>query len=142
MRRLCQEWTFGEKSAVPVPQMTNGAGGGPDQPRINRGLRSGSGPMVNAPPVVLITVAVLIAIHVAILWGGHDWEIWTLYAFALIPARFQGPAAIAMIEGFGFEFATSGHKNSDFWQDVLDNAKGSICGAAGLPCDCCRRLIV
>lgn len=91
-----QEWTFGEESAGPVPQMT---GGSPDQPQIDRELRSGSGPIVNAPPVVLATVAVLVSIHLAIWWGGPDWENLALYAFALIPARFQGPYAVAMIEG-------------------------------------------
>lgn len=102
--------------------MTDGAGGGPHQTRIDRGLRSGSGPIVNAPPVVLITVAVLIAIHAAILWGGHDWDIWTLYAFALIPARFQGPDAIAMIEGSQYWSIVTYAFLHDGWAHVLLNS--------------------
>jgi membrane associated rhomboid family serine protease len=114
-----QEWTFGEKSAVPVPQMT---GGGPDQPQIDKGLRSGRRPIVNAPPVVLITVAVLIAIHVAILWGGQDWVVWTLYAFSLNPARFQGPSATAMIEGSQYWSLVTYAFLHDGWAHVLLNS--------------------
>lgn len=102
--------------------MTNGAGNGPDQPHIERRLRSGSGPIVNAPPAVLAVVAILIAIHAAIVWGGHDWEIWTLYAFALIPARFQGPDAIAMLEGSQYWSLVTYAFLHDGWMHVLLNS--------------------
>ncbi|QIG51607.1 rhomboid family intramembrane serine protease [Nordella sp. HKS 07] len=106
-----------------MPQLTNGAGGGgPRQAGIDRKLRSGSGPVVNAPPVVLVTIGILIAIHVAILLGGHDWQIWTLYAFALIPARFQGPGAIAMIEGSQYWSLVTYAFLHEGWLHVLFNS--------------------
>jgi membrane associated rhomboid family serine protease len=44
--------------------------------------------MLNAPPVVIATIAVLLIIH-AFRWaGGEDWQAWTNYLFALLPARF------------------------------------------------------
>jgi membrane associated rhomboid family serine protease len=55
--------------------------------------------VVNAPPIVLALIAVLLVIHLLIQVGGQDWQIWSIYAFALIPARFGGPESTAMIEG-------------------------------------------
>lgn len=117
-----QEWTFGEESAVPVPQMTDGAGGGPDQTQIDRGLRSGSGPIVNAPPAVLVIIVILIGIQAALQWAGEDWETWSYYAFALIPARFQGPAATAMIEGSQYWSLVTYAFLHDGWLHVLFNS--------------------
>jgi len=62
-------------------------------------LRSGRGPIFNTPPIVLSVIAVLIAIHLALQFAGQDWQIWSLYVFALIPSRFGGAESIAMIEG-------------------------------------------
>ena len=61
-------------------------------------IRRGSGPVFNAPWVVIATIAVLVAIHLALELAGEDWQVWALYAFSFIPSRFQ-PNAIAMLEG-------------------------------------------
>ncbi|MGQ0484238.1 MAG: rhomboid family intramembrane serine protease [Hyphomicrobiales bacterium] len=61
------------------------------------GSQSG-GPVFRAPPVVLASIGVLVAIHAGLWLAGEDWRIWALYAFAFIPARF-GAAAFPMIPG-------------------------------------------
>jgi len=55
-------------------------------------------PVFQSPPVVLAMIAVLVAIHGTLQWGGQDWQTWSLYAFSFIPARF-GPEPFPMIEG-------------------------------------------
>jgi membrane associated rhomboid family serine protease len=57
-----------------------------------------SGPIFNAPVVVVATIALLLAIHLALELAGEDWQVWSLYAFSFVPSRFQ-PNAIAMIQG-------------------------------------------
>jgi membrane associated rhomboid family serine protease len=90
--------------------------------RTGEGLRSGSGPIVNTPPIVLIVIAVLIGIHAALVFGGQDWEIWSLYAFALIPARFGGVESIAMIEGSQYWSLITYAFLHDGWAHVLLNS--------------------
>lgn len=87
----------------------------PSQPRIGSG-----GPMVNAPPVVLAVIAILVGIHLLIQLGGRDWGIWSLYAFALIPARFEG--SIAMIEGSQYWSLITYAFLHDGWLHVLFNS--------------------
>ena len=78
--------------------------------------------MVNAPPVVLVLIAVLVVIHLLIQIGGEEWQIWTLYAFALIPARFDGSDGTAMIEGSQYwSLITYGFLH-DGWLHVLFNS--------------------
>jgi len=102
-----------------VPDFTERNGGEFSPPE---GRSRGGGAMVNAPPVVLAVIAVLIGIHVLIQIGGQDWEIWSLYAFALIPARFDGIARIAMIEGSQYwSLITYGFLH-DGWVHVLFNS--------------------
>jgi membrane associated rhomboid family serine protease len=48
--------------------------------------------------VVTATIALLVAIHLALQLAGESWRVWSLYAFAFVPSRFQ-PNAIAMMEG-------------------------------------------
>ncbi len=62
------------------------------------GVPQSGGPVFRAPPVVLASIGVLVAIHVGLWLAGEDWRIWALYAFAFIPARF-GTAAFPMIPG-------------------------------------------
>jgi membrane associated rhomboid family serine protease len=85
-------------------------------------LRHGSSPIVNAPPAVLIVIAILIGIHLAIQLGGQDWQIWSLYAFALIPARFGGVESIAMIEGSQYWSLVTYAFLHDGWAHVLINS--------------------
>jgi membrane associated rhomboid family serine protease len=78
--------------------------------------------MVNAPPVVLVLIAVLTAIHLVIQTGGQEWQIWALYAFALIPARFEVADGTAMIEGSQYwSLITYGFLH-DGWLHVLFNS--------------------
>lgn len=78
--------------------------------------------MVNAPPVVLAVIAILIGIHVLILIGGQDWEIWSVRVFALIPARFGGIARIDMVEGSQYwSLITYGFLHAG-WAHVLFNS--------------------
>jgi membrane associated rhomboid family serine protease len=84
--------------------------------------RSRGGAMVNAPPVVLAVIAILVGIHALIQIGGQDWEIWSLYAFALIPARFDGIARIAMIEGSQYWSVITYGFLHDGWAHVLFNS--------------------
>src|SRR4051794_18510928 len=44
--------------------------------------------VINAPFVVIALIAVLCVVHVARLVSGDYWNLWCIYAFALIPARF------------------------------------------------------
>ena len=62
------------------------------------GASQSGGPVFRAPPVVLASIAVLVAIHAGLWLAGEEWRIWALVTFAFIPARF-GPAAFPMIEG-------------------------------------------
>lgn len=105
-----------------MPQMTDRTGGDPEKADPPRELRRGSGPIVNAPPIVLVVIAILIGIHLAIQLGGQDWEIWSLYAFALIPARFGGLASIAMIEGSQYWSLITYAFLHDGWAHVLLNS--------------------
>jgi len=56
-------------------------------------------PVFQAPLVVPLTITVLVAIHVALWLAGESWRVWSLYAFAFIPARFGGGEAIPFIQG-------------------------------------------
>lgn len=48
-------------------------------------------PIFNVPSVVAGVIAALVAVHVILWFAGGDWSDWSLYAFALIPARFTLP---------------------------------------------------
>lgn len=52
-----------------------------------------------APAVVPVLIGLLVAIHVILQLAGTDWQIWALYAFAFIPARFGGGEAMPFIPG-------------------------------------------
>ncbi len=50
-----------------------------------------TGPIFQSPPVVLTAIAVLAIIHVVLQYAGEDLQVWSLYAFAFIPARLSAP---------------------------------------------------
>jgi membrane associated rhomboid family serine protease len=58
-----------------------------------------SPPIFQAPSVVPLTIAVLVAIHLGLWFAGESWQVWALYAFAFIPARFGGGEAVPFITG-------------------------------------------
>jgi membrane associated rhomboid family serine protease len=71
---------------------------------------------------VLALIALLLVIHILIQIGGQEWQIWSLYAFALIPARFGGPHSTAMINGSQYwSLITYGFLH-DGWLHVLFNS--------------------
>lgn len=45
-------------------------------------------PAFQSPPAVLGLIALLAVIHAALWYAGPDWQVWSLYALAFIPARF------------------------------------------------------
>ncbi|MCA3555813.1 rhomboid family intramembrane serine protease [Aestuariivirga sp.] len=55
-------------------------------------------PAFNVPAIVAAVIAVLVAIHVGLWFLGESWQVWSLYALALIPARFT-VAGYPMPEG-------------------------------------------
>ena len=71
-------------------------------------------PFFRAPKVVLILIAVLVCIHVAVLLGGENWRVWSLYALAFIPARISGDAPFPAIWGSQvWSFVTYGLLHAD-----------------------------
>lgn len=71
-------------------------------------------PFFRAPKVVLILIAALVCIHVAILLGGENWRVWSLYALAFIPARISGDAPFPAIWGSQvWSFLTYGLLHAD-----------------------------
>lgn len=106
-----------------MPDTREGAGnepGGGSGPAWERSR--GGGPILNAPPIVILTIVVLVGIQAAIWLGGQDWQIWAIYAFALIPVRFQGIQAIAMIEGSQYWSLITYAFLHDGWAHVLFNS--------------------
>jgi membrane associated rhomboid family serine protease len=79
-----------DRSAERVPDHGNG------DYAADRPARVG---IVNAPAVVVGLIAVLAIVHALRMVGGEEWELWTVYVFALIPARLGAPQSIPMIEG-------------------------------------------
>jgi membrane associated rhomboid family serine protease len=71
-------------------------------------------PLFRAPKVVLILIAVLVCVHLAILLGGEDWRVWSLYALSFIPARISGGAPFPAIWGSQvWSFVTYGFLHAD-----------------------------
>jgi membrane associated rhomboid family serine protease len=56
-------------------------------------------PAINVPAVVLAVIAVLGAVHLGLWFLGPDWQIWSHYALAFIPARLGGGEPVAYPEG-------------------------------------------
>ena len=48
-------------------------------------------PVFNVPAVVAVVIGILVAIHAGLWFAGQDWQVWSVYALALIPARFTVP---------------------------------------------------
>ena len=70
-----------------------------NEPGVAEVETSAKEPFFRAPKVVLILIAVLAIVHGAIQIAGPDWRVWSLYAFAFIPARITGEAAFPAIWG-------------------------------------------
>lgn len=78
-------------------------------------------PAINAPAAVLAVIAVLVAIHVGLWLLGTDWQVWSIYALALIPARFT-VAGYPMIPGSQYwSLATYMLLHGD-WMHILFNS--------------------
>lgn len=48
-------------------------------------------PAFNVPAIVGAVIGVLVVVHAGLWLLGQDWEVWSLYALALIPSRFTVP---------------------------------------------------
>jgi membrane associated rhomboid family serine protease len=62
-----------------------------EQPANSGNWTRASAPVLNAPGIVLALIGVLVLVHAARHWAGESWNVWSLQAFALIPARFTKP---------------------------------------------------
>ena len=94
-------------------------GGGEFEPNEETPRRGG--PVVNAPPVVLVVIAILIGIQALLQFAGQDWQIWSLYAFALVPARLTGGDTAMMAGSQYWSLVTYGFLH-DGWLHVLLNS--------------------
>ncbi len=56
-------------------------------------------PVLNVPPVVLGVVGVLVGVHVLFWVLGESWQVWSVYALSLIPARLGGGEPIPYPQG-------------------------------------------
>jgi membrane associated rhomboid family serine protease len=57
--------------------------------------------LINLPPVVLIVIGVLIAVHFVLQFANQPWQSWVQFAFAFIPARF-GPGPFPQLPGSAY----------------------------------------
>jgi membrane associated rhomboid family serine protease len=78
--------------------------------------------LVNAPPVVLVTIAILVGIEALLNFGGENWQNWALNAFALIPARLAGEARTEMIPGSQYWSLVTYAFLHDGWMHVILNS--------------------
>ena len=79
-------------------------------------------PFFRAPKVVLILIAILVGVHIAIQLGGENWQIWSLYALAFIPARISGAAPFPAIWGSqAWSFVTYGLLHADMMHLFFNN---------------------
>jgi membrane associated rhomboid family serine protease len=102
-----------------MPQRTGDELTDPIEPRGN--WKSGSQPVFNAPAIVLVLIALIVAIHAGLQFGGESWQTWTLFMFSLIPARFTD-ATFPMIAGSQYwSLVTYGFLHAD-WSHVLFNS--------------------
>lgn len=83
-------------------------------------LDEGHQPIFRSPPVVPGLIAVLVAIHAGLSFAGENWQVWSLYALAFIPARY-GSEAFPMIAGSQiWGFITYAFLHAD-WMHLLFN---------------------
>jgi membrane associated rhomboid family serine protease len=81
--------------------------------------KTGNEPVFNAPLIVMATIAVLAAIHLALWFAGDSIRVWFFYAFAFIPARFSG--AYPMLPGSQYwSFLTYAFLHAD-WMHLFFN---------------------
>jgi len=89
------------------------------QPRGNWGPAKPP-PAFNAPAAVVAVIGVLAAIHVALWLLGENWQVWSLYALALIPARFTVPG-YPMIPGSQYWSLVTYMLLHGSWMHILFN---------------------
>jgi len=71
--------------------------------------------IINAPPAVLILIAILLAIHLALSLAGENWQIWSLAVFAFNPLRWLPDTTILMIRGSQYwSFVTYAFLHADW----------------------------
>lgn len=77
--------------------------------------------IINSPPVVLGLIALLLAIHLALVLLGEDWQVWAMGLFGFNPLRLLPDTPITMEEGSQYwSFLTYGLLHAD-WVHVIVN---------------------
>lgn len=89
-------------------------------PSIQKQSPANSQPIFQAPNVVMVALALLIAIHSGLQFFGEDWQIAALYMFSLIPARL-GADPIAQVSYSAYwSFLTYGLLHGS-WAHLFSN---------------------
>jgi membrane associated rhomboid family serine protease len=95
-------------------------------------------PAINAPPIVLASIAVLVAIHLILWWLGENWQIWSLYSLSFIPLRLGGGPLIPAPPGAQiWTFLTYALLHADYlhllfnciWLLIFGTPVARYCGA-------------
>ena len=56
----------------------------------------------NIPPVIMASVIGLVAIHVILYFLGPNWQVYAIFAFSFIPARFDAANSIPQLPGAAY----------------------------------------
>jgi membrane associated rhomboid family serine protease len=97
-------------------------------------------PAFNLPPVVIVTLVLLGAVHLLRLTLGADSDAWVIYAFGFVPQRITGPAEFIFPGGTGavvWSFVTYAFLHGDilhllvnaFWLAAFGSVVASRFGA-------------
>jgi membrane associated rhomboid family serine protease len=79
-------------------------------------------PIFRAPGVVLTLIGLFVAVHIAVLLAGENWQVWSLYAFSFIPARISGNEPFPAIYGSQvWSFLTYAFLHAD-WMHLFFNS--------------------
>jgi membrane associated rhomboid family serine protease len=87
-------------------------------------------PFLNLPGVVTGVVGVLVGLHLLLQIAGPDWQIWSQFAFAFIPARISGSAPYPAIPGSQmWSFVTYAFLHGGWMHVLLNSLWYAIFGA-------------
>jgi membrane associated rhomboid family serine protease len=76
--------------------------------------------LINLPPVVLVLIGLLVALHGVLVLGGENWQIWAIAVFSFNPARFGSDAFWRVPGSRWWSMLTYGLLHAD-WTHVLFN---------------------
>lgn len=84
-------------------------------PSSQSGPGTPDAPAINVPPVILGVIALLVAVHLAVLWGGEAALVWAYDTLALNPGRLVSP------DGHGWTLLSYMLLHAD-WMHLLFNS--------------------